>query len=82
MVVMALVTTAMTAPLLRWAYPSRLIDADLRELAEQRVGEPKYTELARPVGAKRPGGGVTARLPAWLPPLAAQGISVSRRPAM
>ncbi len=38
MVVMALVTTAMTAPLLRWAYPSRLIDADLRELAEQRMG--------------------------------------------
>ncbi|WP_218945927.1 cation:proton antiporter [Streptomyces hawaiiensis] len=57
MVVMALVTTAMTAPLLRWAYPSRMIDADLRELAEQRIGEPKYTELARPVGAKRPEAG-------------------------
>ncbi|MEU5346136.1 cation:proton antiporter [Streptomyces sp. NPDC020766] len=54
MVVMALVTTAMTAPLLRWAYPSHMIDADLRELAEERIGEPKHTELARPVGAKRP----------------------------
>lgn len=33
MVVMALVTTAMTAPLLRWTYPRRMVDADLRELA-------------------------------------------------
>ncbi|WSQ10860.1 cation:proton antiporter [Streptomyces sp. NBC_01231] len=57
MVVMALVTTAMTAPLLRWAYPSHLIDADLRELAEERIGEPKYIKLARPVGAKRPQAG-------------------------
>ncbi|MGW5677884.1 cation:proton antiporter [Streptomyces sp. NPDC003860] len=54
MVVMALVTTAMTSPLLRWAYPNHMIDADLRELAEERIGEPKYTELARPVRAKRP----------------------------
>ncbi|MDI3384815.1 cation:proton antiporter [Streptomyces sp. B-S-A8] len=57
MVVMALVTTAMTAPLLRCAYPSHMIDADLRELAEQRIGETKCTKLARPVGAKRPEGG-------------------------
>ncbi|MFF7737526.1 cation:proton antiporter [Streptomyces sp. NPDC007984] len=57
MVVMALVTTAMTAPLLRWAYPSRMIDADLRELAEQRIGEPKCAELTRPVGVKRPEAG-------------------------
>ncbi|GGW88589.1 cation:proton antiporter [Streptomyces lomondensis] len=54
MVVMALVTTAMTAPLLRWAYPSQMIDADLRELAEEWMGEPKHTKLARPVGPKPP----------------------------
>ncbi|MDB1090281.1 cation:proton antiporter [Streptomyces sp. ACA25] len=35
MVVMALVTTAMTAPLLRWAYPRQMVDADLRELAAE-----------------------------------------------
>ncbi|MFI8889322.1 cation:proton antiporter [Streptomyces paradoxus] len=57
MVVMALVTTAMTAPLLRWAYPSRMIDADLRELAEQRIGEPKCAKVAWPVGGKRPEAG-------------------------
>ncbi|MEU5974733.1 cation:proton antiporter [Streptomyces sp. NPDC047315] len=57
MVVMALVTTAMTAPLLRWAYPSHVIDADLRDLARQRIGESGCAELARPVGAKRPEAG-------------------------
>lgn len=58
MVIMALVTTAMTAPLLRWAYPNHMVDADLRELARERIGEPENIELARPrVGAKRPEAG-------------------------
>ncbi|OIK02506.1 cation/H(+) antiporter [Streptomyces sp. MUSC 14] len=52
MVVMALVTTAMTAPLLRRSYPSRMIDADLRERAEEWTEGPKHTQLAEPVGAK------------------------------
>ncbi|GGT60415.1 cation:proton antiporter [Streptomyces purpureus] len=53
MVVMALLTTAMTAPLLRWAYPRQAIDADLRELAEEWEAAAPRTALARPVGAKR-----------------------------
>ncbi|MEV3992612.1 cation:proton antiporter [Streptomyces sp. NPDC049837] len=53
MVVMALVTTAMTAPLLRWAYPRRLVDADLLEVAEQwNAAPPEPAELARPLGAQ------------------------------
>ncbi|MFJ6215663.1 cation:proton antiporter [Streptomyces sp. NPDC092296] len=52
MVVMALVTTTMTAPLLRWAYPSQMIDADLRELAEEWNRASKHTKLDLPVGAK------------------------------
>jgi len=36
MVAMAVVTTAMTGPLLRWSYPLWLLDADLAALEEQR----------------------------------------------
>lgn len=37
MVLMALVTTFMTTPLLEWAYPVRLMRAEVDELAEARV---------------------------------------------
>ncbi|WP_435970273.1 cation:proton antiporter [Streptomyces sp. Qhu_M48] len=47
MVVMALVTTAMTAPLLRWAYPRRRVDADLRDLAAEWEAAVRHTEPAR-----------------------------------
>ncbi|MFC9387988.1 cation:proton antiporter [Streptomyces venezuelae] len=58
MVVMALVTTAMTAPLLRWAYPRQMVDADLRELAaewEAAVPRPQAARAGggKPSGAKR-----------------------------
>jgi Kef-type K+ transport system membrane component KefB len=49
MVAMALVTTAMTAPLLRWAYPRQMVDADLRELAAEWEAAARP---ARPVGGK------------------------------
>lgn len=54
MVVMALVTTAMTTPLLGWAYPSRMIDTDLRELADESNAAPESTALVPPVCAKPP----------------------------
>ncbi|MER5963212.1 cation:proton antiporter [Streptomyces sp. NPDC002057] len=47
MVVMALVTTAMTAPLLRWAYPRRRVDADLRDLAAEWEAAVRHAEPAR-----------------------------------
>ncbi|MFJ2783098.1 cation:proton antiporter [Streptomyces sp. NPDC093249] len=58
MVVMALVTTAMTAPLLRWAYPRQMVDADLRELAAEWEAAVQHTERSgrggrRPSEAKR-----------------------------
>ena len=37
MVLMALVTTFMTTPLLEWAYPARLMRSAVDELAEERV---------------------------------------------
>jgi Kef-type K+ transport system membrane component KefB len=49
MVVMALVTTAMTAPLLRWAYPRQMVDADLREPAAEWKSA---VRPAPPVGGK------------------------------
>ncbi|WP_319204827.1 cation:proton antiporter [Streptomyces sp. ME02-8801-2C] len=52
MVVMALVTTAMTAPLLRWAYPRQMVDADLRELATEWQAAARLAEPARPMGGK------------------------------
>ncbi|MGR8007414.1 cation:proton antiporter [Streptomyces hypolithicus] len=52
MVVMALVTTAMTAPLLRWAYPRQMVEADLRELAGEWESAARRAEPARPVGGK------------------------------
>lgn len=52
MVVMALVTTAMTAPLLRWAYPRQMVDADLRELAAEWEAAARLAEPARPVCGK------------------------------
>jgi Kef-type K+ transport system membrane component KefB len=39
MVVMALVTTAMTGPLLRWIYPDRLIARDIAEAERAALGE-------------------------------------------
>ncbi|WP_198141670.1 cation:proton antiporter [Micromonospora sp. ATCC 39149] len=53
MVVMAVVTTAMTAPLLRWSYPRQMIDADLLKLSQE------WRETARTV----PGRSVAARPP-------------------
>ncbi|WP_432898250.1 cation:proton antiporter [Micromonospora matsumotoense] len=50
MVVMALVTTAMTAPLLRWTYPSRIVDADLRALAEEWARAERDRAAVRPDG--------------------------------
>ncbi|GAA3719251.1 cation:proton antiporter [Streptomyces tremellae] len=50
MVVMALVTTAMTAPLLRWAYPRQLADADLRKLAAQWEAASPHAASAGPLG--------------------------------
>ncbi|MFE7512955.1 cation:proton antiporter [Streptomyces sp. NPDC057540] len=55
MVVMALVTTAMTAPLLRWAYPRELVDADLRERAEAWEAAVPRPQAARPVGGEPSG---------------------------
>ncbi|MEV1050131.1 cation:proton antiporter [Streptomyces sp. NPDC049887] len=52
MVVMALVTTAMTAPLLRWAYPRQMVGADLQELAAKWETAAPLAEPARPVGGK------------------------------
>ncbi|MCW2883270.1 MAG: Kef-type transport system rane component-like protein [Streptosporangiaceae bacterium] len=40
MVVMALVTTAMTGPLLRWIYPDRRIARDIAEAERVALGEP------------------------------------------
>ncbi|MEU3404176.1 cation:proton antiporter [Streptomyces sp. NPDC006670] len=57
MVVMALVTTAMTAPLLRWAYPREIAKADLREPAAEREAaapaEPLAAAGGKPSGAQR-----------------------------
>ncbi|GGY38785.1 cation:proton antiporter [Streptomyces omiyaensis] len=55
MVVMALVTTAMTAPLLRWAYPRQMVDADLRELAAEWEAAVPRPQAARAVGGKPSG---------------------------
>lgn len=55
MVVMALVTTAMTAPLLRWAYPRQMVDADLRELAAEWEAAVPRPQAAGPVGGKPSG---------------------------
>ncbi|MFF0424948.1 MULTISPECIES: cation:proton antiporter [unclassified Streptomyces] len=55
MVVMALVTTAMTAPLLRWAYPRQMVDADLRELAAEWEAAVPRPQPARPVGGEPSG---------------------------
>ncbi|WBB81245.1 cation:proton antiporter [Micromonospora sp. WMMD882] len=51
MVVMAVVTTAMTAPLLRWSYPRQLADADLLRLSDE-WGEAARTAPSRPVVAR------------------------------
>ncbi|AYG84934.1 Na(+)/H(+)-K(+) antiporter GerN [Streptomyces hundungensis] len=53
MVVMALVTTALTAPLLRWAYPRQMVDADLRSLAAEWEAAALESGPALPVGAQR-----------------------------
>ncbi|MGW4749464.1 cation:proton antiporter [Streptomyces sp. NPDC004290] len=55
MVVMALVTTAMTAPLLRWSYPREMVDADLRELAAEWQAAVPRPQAGRPVGGKTSG---------------------------
>ncbi len=39
MVVMALVTTAMTGPVLNWIYPARLIERDITEATQADIGE-------------------------------------------
>ncbi|MFI9643469.1 cation:proton antiporter [Micromonospora sp. NPDC051925] len=54
MVVMAVVTTAMTAPLLRWSYPRQMVDADLLQLS-QEWREAARTAPGRSVVARPPG---------------------------
>jgi Kef-type K+ transport system membrane component KefB/nucleotide-binding universal stress UspA family protein len=53
MVIMALVTTFMTTPLLRWIYPSAMMAADLVEPVEMPAhATPAFTVLACPLEAQ------------------------------
>ena len=55
MVIMALVTTFMTTPLLHWVYPARLLEAEARQAAKEPSAPKPYTILI-PVAAPRSGG--------------------------
>lgn len=58
MVIMALVTTFMTTPLLHWAYPAHLLEAEARQAAaaeQPHEAKKPYTVLI-PVAAPRSGG--------------------------
>jgi Kef-type K+ transport system membrane component KefB/nucleotide-binding universal stress UspA family protein len=53
MVIMALVTTFMTTPLLHWVYPPRLLEAELKAATPQVLVEKKPFTLLIPIAAPR-----------------------------
>jgi Kef-type K+ transport system membrane component KefB len=59
MVVMALVTTATTGPLLRWIYPQRLVDRDIAEAERLALGADDTYQVVAVVPDPATGGPVT-----------------------
>ncbi|HSU67777.1 MAG TPA: cation:proton antiporter, partial [Tepidisphaeraceae bacterium] len=56
MVIMALVTTFMTTPLLHWVYPPRLLEAEARKAGGTPAAEAKPYTILIPVAAPKSGG--------------------------